>query len=129
MTAGDTRQGPGSAGGGWIEQALQEHEEAAAPGRPEDPGGRPVLPVADRERQVLEFLLEGRLNKQIAATLGTSEQTIKVHRARVMRKMAARSIAELVWLAVAAEVGMPRLPMLEGVGAYDVDAGLSVHPA
>ena len=77
-----------------------------------------------RERQVLGYLLEGRLNKQIAATLGTSEQTVKVHRARVMRKMAARSIADLVWLAVAAEVRAPRLPMLEGVELFGAQASV-----
>ncbi len=52
-----------------------------------------------RERQVLEHVVRGRLNKQIAADLGTVEKTIKVHRARVMRKMGARSVAELVQLA------------------------------
>ncbi|HTB54881.1 MAG TPA: AIR synthase related protein, partial [Trebonia sp.] len=56
MTAGDTRQGPGSAGGGWIEQALREHDEAS----PAEPGGRRVLPVADRERQVLERIDRAR---------------------------------------------------------------------
>ncbi len=49
-----------------------------------------------RERQVLEHVVAGRLNKQIAAELGTAEKTIKVHRARMMRKMQAGSLAELV---------------------------------
>ncbi len=52
-----------------------------------------------REREVMALVVEGRLNKQIAAQLGTGEKTIKVHRARVMEKMAARSVAELVRLA------------------------------
>jgi FixJ family two-component response regulator len=51
-----------------------------------------------RERQVLEHVVAGRLNKQIAADLGTCEKTIKVHRAHVMAKMQARSLAELVRL-------------------------------
>jgi FixJ family two-component response regulator len=52
--------------------------------------------LTPRERQVLACLLEGRLNKQIAAELGAAEKTIKVHRARVLEKMKARSIAALV---------------------------------
>jgi FixJ family two-component response regulator len=55
--------------------------------------------LTPRERQVLEQVIRGRLNKQVAADLGTVEKTIKVHRARVMRKMGARSLAELVQLA------------------------------
>jgi FixJ family two-component response regulator len=49
-----------------------------------------------RERQVLVQVVAGRLNKQIAAELGTAEKTIKVHRARMMRKMQVDSVAELV---------------------------------
>jgi len=55
--------------------------------------------LTPRERQVLQHVVGGRLNKQIAADLGTVEKTIKVHRARVMHKMGARSLAELVQLA------------------------------
>jgi FixJ family two-component response regulator len=49
-----------------------------------------------REREVFSWVAAGRLNKQIAAALGTTEKTIKVHRARVMTKMQAESIADLV---------------------------------
>ena len=52
--------------------------------------------LTPREREVCALVVTGRLNKQIAATLGTSEKTIKVHRARAMSKMQARSLAELV---------------------------------
>jgi FixJ family two-component response regulator len=58
--------------------------------------------LTPREREVMEHIVNGLLNKQIAAALGTVEQTVKVHRARVMKKMAARSVAELVRLATLA---------------------------
>jgi len=51
-----------------------------------------------REREVLEYVVAGKLNKQIAGDLGTVEQTVKVHRARVMQKMRVQSVAELVRL-------------------------------
>ena len=51
-----------------------------------------------REREVLDHVVDGQLNKQIAGDLGTVEQTIKVHRARVMEKMKVQSLAELVRL-------------------------------
>ncbi|MBY5538246.1 response regulator transcription factor [Rhizobium leguminosarum] len=49
-----------------------------------------------REREVLSGVVEGQLNKQIAASLGLSEITVKIHRASLMRKMQARSLAQLV---------------------------------
>lgn len=52
--------------------------------------------LTSRERQVLELVVRGYLNKQIAGELGVVEQTVKVHRGRVMRKMGAQSVADLV---------------------------------
>ncbi|MBC8722416.1 response regulator transcription factor [Paraburkholderia sp. 31.1] len=51
-----------------------------------------------REREVMELVVTGRLNKQVASDLGAAEKTIKIHRARVMEKMKARSIVDLVHL-------------------------------
>ena len=65
--------------------------------------------LTERERQVLELIVAGRLNKQIAAELGTTEKTIKFHRGNLMRKMGARVVADLVKLAERAGVGsLPR---------------------
>lgn len=55
--------------------------------------------LTPREREVLSYVVSGALNKQIAGSLGTSEKTIKVHRARIMDKMGAESLADLVRLA------------------------------
>jgi FixJ family two-component response regulator len=52
-----------------------------------------------RERQVMALVVQGQLNKQVGAELGISEITVKAHRGRVMRKMQARSLADLVTLA------------------------------
>jgi FixJ family two-component response regulator len=60
-----------------------------------------------REREVLELVVAGRLNKQIAAELGTAEKTVKVHRACMMRKMQVDSLAELVRLWTAAQSPRP----------------------
>jgi FixJ family two-component response regulator len=52
-----------------------------------------------REREVMTHVVSGKLNKQIAAALGTTEKTIKVHRSHVMQKMRADSVADLVRMA------------------------------
>ena len=54
--------------------------------------------LTPREHEVLQEIVTGRLNKQIAHRLGAAEKTIKVHRGRVMQKMGVRSVAELVTL-------------------------------
>ena len=55
--------------------------------------------LTPRERQVLGQVIAGLLNKQIAANLGAAEKTIKIHRGRVMQKMGAGSVADLVRMA------------------------------
>jgi len=55
--------------------------------------------LTTRQREVFEFVVAGKLNKQIAAELGMAERTVKAHRAQLMQKMEATSVAELVHLA------------------------------
>jgi len=76
-------------------RASTEHEQVA----------KRLASLTDRERQVLEQIVAGRLNKQIAAELGTVEKTIKFHRGNLMRKMGVRVVADLVRLAERAGVG------------------------
>jgi FixJ family two-component response regulator len=64
--------------------------------------------LSRRERQVMGLVVQGRMNKVIAAELGISEITVKAHRGRVMLKMRVRSLAELV--IIAARLGSPSLP-------------------
>jgi len=61
--------------------------------------------LTPREHQVLERVVTGRLNKQIAADLGITEKTIKVHRARAMEKMGVSTLAELVRKTLEVELG------------------------
>jgi len=63
--------------------------------------------LTPREREVFDFVVVGRLNKQIAGELGIAEHTVKVHRGRVMEKMRAGSVADLVRMAEALSIPMP----------------------
>jgi FixJ family two-component response regulator len=56
--------------------------------------------LTPRQREVMDQIIGGRLNKQIAVDLGIGEKTVKIHRGRVMRKMKVRSVPELVQLAI-----------------------------
>jgi FixJ family two-component response regulator len=64
--------------------------------------------LTPREREVLPLVVGGLLNKQAAAKLGISETTLQIHRSRVMRKMEAESLAQLVRMAGELAVPLPR---------------------
>ncbi len=71
--------------------ALVDESRAAAPA-----GHRPEKALTDREKEVFDLLVEGHQNKVVAHKLGISTRTVEVHRARVMEKLGARSLADLV---------------------------------
>jgi len=64
--------------------------------------------LTPREREVFDMVVTGKMNKQIASEMDLSEKTIKVHRGRVMHKMQAESLAELVRLAAKLEIKAPK---------------------
>ena len=63
-----------------------------------------ITTLTPREYEVLTFVITGLLNKQIARELGISEDTVKIHRGRVMQKLGVTSVAELVRLCQRADV-------------------------
>jgi RNA polymerase sigma factor (sigma-70 family) len=79
-----------------IQQAVERDRKAREERVEIDELRRRVDSLTPRERDVLNLVVAGLLNKQIAGQLGTSEATVKIHRHRVMEKMAANSLAELV---------------------------------
>ena len=81
-----------------VERARMKDESARGARRDRATFDLKMARLTPRERQVLDYVVLGRLNKQIAAALGTVEKTIKVHRGRVMAKLEVRSVAELVRL-------------------------------
>jgi FixJ family two-component response regulator len=82
-----------------IHQALVRDREGRAVRAELDALRARFARLTARERDVFTLVVTGRMNKEIAAELGTAEQTIKQHRGRVMRKLGARSVADLVHLA------------------------------
>jgi FixJ family two-component response regulator len=89
---------------GAIERALAQHEIARAQRIRLDSMRTQIAAFTPRERQVFEFIVRGKINKQIAHELGTTERTIKAHRQQVMEKAKVQSLAELV--SIAEKLGM-----------------------
>jgi FixJ family two-component response regulator len=95
-----------------VRNAIQQCEALSRTREDIESIRRRVATLTPREREVLSHLLTGKLNKQIAADLGTVEHTIKVHRARVMQKMQVRSLTALAQLAERA--GIEATPSAKG---------------
>ena len=81
-----------------VEAALVEEARRRADRVEQDEIAGRLATLTVRERQVMQLVLAGRLNKQIAGDLGISEKTVKVHRGRVMAKMGVPQVARLVSL-------------------------------
>jgi FixJ family two-component response regulator len=95
-----------------IRRALEKHAAAQALDRERSIIMDRLARLSAREREVMEAVISGRLNKQIAGELGITEKTVKAHRARVMEKLQTRSVAGLVRLCTAVGVA-PREPVLK----------------
>jgi RNA polymerase sigma factor (sigma-70 family) len=79
-----------------IERSLARYESARSQRSKLDSILAHLAALTPRERQVFDLIVRGKINKQIAAELGTTERTVKAHRHEVMEKMQVHSLAELV---------------------------------
>ncbi len=91
-----------------IEQCLAREKEGRDRRRVDADTARRLEHLTPREREVLELIVAGKLNKQVADVLGISIKTVEVHRARVMEKMGVNSLAELVQHVVAVDTTVER---------------------
>jgi FixJ family two-component response regulator len=91
-----------------VRQAVARHALARQAGAEVADLRRRAATLSPREREVLALVVSGLLNKQVGHRLAVTEKTVKAHRAQVMRKMQASSLAELVRMA--ARIGLPLPP-------------------
>jgi len=86
-----------------VQQALAEQSQRRQQSESKAEIAQRIRSLTPREHEVMELIVEGLANKVIANRLGTSQRTVEVHRASVMRKMQADSVARLVHLVFAAD--------------------------
>jgi FixJ family two-component response regulator len=91
-----------------LDQAIRRQADEVAARHIRDGILARLARLSEREREVLEQVLRGRLNKQIAFELGIAEKTVKAHRGRVMEKMEAHTVAELVHLCDIVGIELPQ---------------------
>jgi two-component system, LuxR family, response regulator FixJ len=93
-----------------VRAAIEKNKENLVNKNRTDQVGKLVSSLTPREYEVFSLVVTGMLNKQIADKLNISEKTVKIHRARVMSKMAAQSFADLVHLGGEAGIPSPEKP-------------------
>lgn len=91
-----------------VRRALAEGHRASQRAAEADAAIERIALLTDRERQVLELLIAAKSNKVVAQELGISHRTVEIHRAKVIEKLAARGLSDLVRIALAA--GMKIVP-------------------
>jgi FixJ family two-component response regulator len=90
-----------------IREALNKDAENRSRRTKQDEDSAKFATLTEREKQVMELVVEGKVNKQIAAKLGLSKKTVEVHRGHVMHKLKVESVAELVELVITSR--LPRI--------------------
>ena len=95
---------------GAIESALEEETRSRASRDRLQSLAQRYATLTTREREVMALVVAGRMNKQVARDLRISEKTVKVHRGRVMAKMEARRVAQLVQLAIRLDLAIQAEP-------------------
>ena len=90
-----------------MAQAISRHDAELEARQHRDRIASRIAQLSSREHEVLKQVLQGRLNKQIGFALGIAEKTVKVHRSRIMEKMEAGSVAELVHMCDTAGIEFP----------------------
>ncbi len=87
-----------------VNQALEENENSHKLALQRTEIAPRIAKLTPRERQIMDMIVQGKANKVIAIDLGVSQRTVETHRTRIMRKMQAKSLAELVQMAVRLQV-------------------------
>jgi FixJ family two-component response regulator len=90
-----------------MAQAISRHDAEFEARQHRDRIASRFAQLSLREQEVLKHVLQGRLNKQIGFALGIAEKTVKVHRRRIMEKLEAGSVAELVHMCDTAGLEFP----------------------
>lgn len=83
-----------------VNEALEKDESASKFALQRTEIEPRIAKLTPRERQIMDMIVQGKANKVIAIDLGVSQRTVETHRTRIMRKMQAKSLAELVRMAV-----------------------------